>query len=142
MCCLAHLTNIYLLCLVQLILQAETYVPGLDQQSTLDFTFMDQLLKAGKNGNYQAGEPVGYIYYPIFEEIDQDDTEPVGLVMATVYWKSFFQGILADNIRGVICVVENSAGQKFTYKVSGRDAFLLGMDDLHEPEFDQYKVRT
>ena len=47
----------------------------------------DELLSAGKNGNYLEGEPVGFIYYPIFEGLDGNETEPVGVTMATVYWK-------------------------------------------------------
>jgi len=120
--------------------KAMTFVPGLDIQSTRDFSFMDQLLTSGKTGNYTAGEPVGFIYYPIFETVDEKTSDAVGVVMATVYWKSFFEGILSENMRGIVCVVENSKGQKFTYKVSGRNAEFLGMEDLHDQSFDKYKV--
>ena len=69
--------------------KAFTYVPGLDFQSTRDFSFMNELLYAGENGSYESGEPIGYMYYPIFENVDYDLEKdvPVGLVMATVYWK-------------------------------------------------------
>jgi type II secretory pathway pseudopilin PulG len=67
--------------------KASTYVPGLDFQSTLDFNFMNELLYSGGNGKYKAGEPIGYIYYPIFQDVDDETTDPVGVVMATVYWK-------------------------------------------------------
>jgi hypothetical protein len=36
--------------------------------------------------------------------------------------------------------VENTAGQQFTYKVSGRNATFLGMEDLHDSSYDKYQV--
>ena len=108
--------------------QTITFVPGLDLQSTKDFTFTNELLQAGGRGRYDAGEPLSYISYPIFDHFGENK-EVAGVLVATVYWKSYFQGILADDVEGIICVVTNSDGQSFRYKLNGRNADFLGMDD-------------
>lgn len=121
--------------------EAWTFEPGLDFQSTRDFTFTSELLEAGGNDYYEPGEPLGYIYYPVFEHFGAG-AKTVSILSATVYWKTYFQGILTDNVKGVICVVKNSVGQAFTYKIDGKQATFLGMDDLHEPVYDDMVVEA
>ena len=76
----------------------QSFNPGLDFQSTRDFTFLSDLLEAGGNlEGYTPGEPIGYIYYPIFRNFESDsdagdDDDVVAILMMTVYWKDYFQG--------------------------------------------------
>lgn len=56
----------------------------------------------------------------------------MAILTATLYWKTYFQNILPDSVNGVICVVESSLGQTFTYRIDGKDATFLGMEDLHD----------
>jgi len=122
-----------------------TFVPGLDYQSTRDYAFFDQLLRAGASGqSYNPGEPLSYIFYPILQDFD-DGNDPhnpkvVAILSATVNWKSYFQDILPDSAQGIVCVVRNSAGQAFTYQVNGRAAEFLGMQDMHDPQFNHMKL--
>lgn len=118
------------------------FEPGLDFQSTQDFNFMDELLSAGGSGTYEPGEPIGYLHYPVFDTFDHDTKKTVAIVTATVYWRSYFQGILPDNVEGIHCVVENSLGQVFTYQVDGPEAFFLGMADFHDNKFDKYVIQA
>ena len=71
--------------------RTQSFNPGLDFQSTRDFTFTNDLLTAGGNQDgYTPGEPIGYIYYPVFE--DFHNKKVVSILMMTVYWKSYFRG--------------------------------------------------
>ena len=121
-----------------IIAKTESYLPGLDFQSTRDFTFLQQLLAAGGYGQYEPGEPIGFIHYPVFRSVETND-EIVAVITATVYWKTYFQDILPDSAKGVICVVENDV-QTFTYKIDGGQAIFLGMEDLHDPVYDDYEI--
>ena len=72
--------------------RTQSFNPGLDFQSTRDFTFTNDLLTAGGNRDgYTPGEPIGYIYYPVFE--DFHNKKVVSILMMTVYWKSYFRGM-------------------------------------------------
>lgn len=117
-----------------------TFEPGLDFQSTRDFDFTSELLAAGGNGGYEAGEPIGYIHYPVFDEHEGDDRQTVAVLSATVSWKTYFVDLLPENVIGVHAVVENSHGQAFTYEINGEDAVFMGLEDLHDKAYDAYAL--
>eukprot|EP00522_Entomoneis_paludosa_P005525 CAMPEP_0172451200 /NCGR_PEP_ID=MMETSP1065-20121228/9326_1 /TAXON_ID=265537 /ORGANISM="Amphiprora paludosa, Strain CCMP125" /LENGTH=1301 /DNA_ID=CAMNT_0013203121 /DNA_START=227 /DNA_END=4132 /DNA_ORIENTATION=+ len=119
----------------------ETFVPGLDFQSLKDFTFMEQLLQAGGYGQYEPGEPIGYIHYPVFESLEVDDKKVVAIITVVVYWKTYFENILSEETNGIVCVVENDK-QVFTYLISGGNAEFQGMQDLHDSSYDKYKIEA
>eukprot|EP00977_Amphora_coffeiformis_P010557 scaffold2482_cov166-Amphora_coffeaeformis.AAC.23 len=114
------------------------FQPGLDFQSTRDFNFMDELLSAGGSGDYKPGEPIAYLHYPVFDTFEDETKKTVAIASATVYWRSFFQHILPENVEGFYCVVTSSLGQVFTYRIDGQEAIFLGMEDLHETKYDKY----
>ena len=126
--------------------KAQTFEEGLDFQSLKDFRFTQELLSAGGYGQYQPGEPIGYIHYPVFETLDRPSAEhgdvddpPVAIITATVYWKSYFQGILPENTNGIVCVVENDQ-QAFTYLINGGDAIFVGMEDMHDEQYESLVI--
>lgn len=95
--------------------QAVTYQPGLDIQSTRDFKFTQQLLQAGGGADYEAGEPLSYIDYPVFDNWSSNK-KAVAVLSATIFWKSYFTGVLPEGVK-VLAVIENNKGQSFTYQV-------------------------
>ena len=116
------------------------FATGLDFQSTRDNEYTQELFEAGGNEDYIPGEPIGYIHYPVFDTFDKVKRQTVAVLTATVYWRSYFQNILPDSVRGVLCVVENSLGQSFTYQINGKEAVFLGMEDLHDKRYDDKEI--
>ena len=124
------------------------FEPGIDLQSTQDFEFTDQLLRAGGfTGDYNS-EPLSYIHYPIFNRFEADhhheddhhedsesEAETAGILSATVYWTSYFADILPEGVEGIVCVIENPV-QSFTYEINGHSAVFKGMQDLHDTQYD------
>ena len=122
--------------------KTESFVPGLDFQSTKDFDFLQQLLEAGGYGQYQPGEPISFIHYPVFDQPEGADgasRKVVAILTATVYWRTYFENILSSSAKGVICVVENDK-QVFTYRIDGGAATFVGLEDMHEVGYDEYRV--
>lgn len=117
--------------------QTWTFEPGLDVQSTKDFEFTSELLEVG--GNKYESDPLLFMYYPVFEHFGAN-APTVAIISSTVYWGTYFEDILPENANGVVCVVENSFGQAFTYQINGKEATFLGMSDLHDPEFDGMEI--
>jgi len=54
----------------------------------------------------------------------------------------YLSGILSSETVGVICVVENTLGQAFTYRIDGKDATFLGLEDLHDPRYDKKELKV
>jgi hypothetical protein len=96
------------------------------------------LLKA-QNRVSPENEPYANIYFPIFEYMDRNSL-PVAILSTTVFWKNYFVNILPEGVEGVVCVVENSKGQTFTYQIDGPTATYLGFADLHEAKYDFMKM--
>jgi Adenylate and Guanylate cyclase catalytic domain len=84
-------------------------------------------------------EPYVNIYYPIFEYMDRNSL-PVAILSTTVFWKNYFVNVLPEGVKGVVCVVENSKGQTFTYRIDGPNATYLGFEDMHETKYDYMQL--
>lgn len=81
-------------------------------------------------------DPISAFYYPVFGDLSPNRSI-VGLLAAEVSWTHFFEKSLPSSAHGVICVVENSCSQKFTYRIDGHEATFLGVGDLHDRSFDK-----
>ena len=103
---------------------------------------MNLFLNRWQNGTfeYEAG-PVSDIYIPIFDKFGPD--RKLGQVMAAyIYWQSYFTNVLAQGQNGIVCVLENTCGQSFTYELHGPRAHYIGQGDLHEKKYDGLVVET
>lgn len=81
-------------------------------------------------------EPISSIYYPIFDNY-ASDRKLVGILASELGWKYFFEGALPNMAQGVVCVIENSCQQAFTYRVYGTEAIYMGPGDLHDTSYDE-----
>ena len=89
----------------------------------------------------EMAAPASTLWYPIFDEFDGNRTA-VAVLGLTMRWDSFFLYNLPPNPNGIMCVLSNSCGQTFTYKLEGRSAIFLGFEDLHDSQYDKYLVTT
>lgn len=80
-------------------------------------------------------DPLSCLIFPVFDSFRQDQ-QTVGALFTTLYWRLLFDNILPESIEGIVCVLENSAGQAATYRVNGPVTEFIGLDDLHDKEFD------
>jgi len=72
--------------------------------------------------------------YPVFVGFGKD-RKLSGALYRTIYWRFLMMGILPDNIRGVVCVVENSDGMVRTFQINSGDAVHLGEGDSHDHQY-------
>ena len=61
---------------------------------------------------------------------------------AYVYWQSYFTNVLPHGQNGVVCILENSCGQSFTYVLHGPQVTYVGQGDMHESKYDGLVVET
>jgi hypothetical protein len=60
------------------------------------------------------------------------------LLSAAIQWDLYFMTVLHEGADGIVCVIENSCGDAFTYVINGPEADFLGNGDLHESEYSSY----
>jgi hypothetical protein len=82
------------------------------------------------------GDPTSSIGYPVFDSFDHKTRSVVGVIASNLYWRLYFEDVLPPNARGILCVLENTHNQTFTYRVDGSDTTYLGFGDFHDSKYD------
>jgi len=79
--------------------------------------------------------------YPITDSITPTKAsgDVTGLLITMASWTDLFSSILPSKVRGVVCVVENTCGQRASFRIDGRKATFLGLHDHHDPKYSQYR---
>jgi Adenylate and Guanylate cyclase catalytic domain len=80
------------------------------------------------------------VLQPVFETINDPTSRPRALLIASIAWDRYLIDLLPQGTSGIMCVLKNSCGQSFTYKLDGNEAFYLGPGDLHDPNYDHTEV--
>jgi len=91
-------------------------------------------------------EPISDYLYPIIDSsLDQlnlhegsnkNESNVVGILSASVYWRDALKDILPKGSKGLHVVFENECNPTFTYEVNGADVKFLGAGDLHQTKYD------
>lgn len=93
-----------------------------------------------------SSEPFADMYYPVIDTMNDvvfeptSETESLGVVGFSFFWRHIIENILPPNSRGLILVFANTCGgQFFTYQIDGKEPMYLGVGDLHENK-DSYEA--
>lgn len=102
----------------------------------------DDFLAAGQfrhDTQTYLGDPSASLIVPVFNNFSSNRTLE-GIIMAAQYWRMNFINILPETAKGVICVLENTQNQTFSYRIDGKDVTFLGPGDRHDPKYDHMVV--
>ena len=105
---------------------------------TSDSGAFDIMLQSGQYRHSQEryrADPMSPMIYPVFDRFTQGK-KVVGVLFTAMYWRFLTNDILPENLYGIVCVMENSLGQKHTYEIRGQTTEYLGDEDLHDSKFD------
>jgi hypothetical protein len=86
------------------------------------------------------GDPTSSLGYPVFDSFDRETRSVVGVIATTLYWRQYFEDVLPANARGILCVIENTHNQTFTYRVDGSNTTYLGFGDFHDSKYDHLAI--
>jgi hypothetical protein len=106
--------------------------------------FVNNLLQR-QSDSYTSGDPFGYMFYPVFDQIPGSNSTALStaaILSATFYWKSYFESFLPDGDDGIICVVNNTVGEVFTFQINGGNVSFLGYEDLHDTSYDYLAISS
>jgi class 3 adenylate cyclase len=85
--------------------------------------------------NEYLGDPTSSFAYPVFDSFDVVNRKVVGVLGTMLYWRLYFQDVLPPGNRGIICVLENTKNQTFTYQIDDKVTYL-GIGDQHDSKYD------
>jgi hypothetical protein len=84
--------------------------------------------------------PHSFIIHPVPKIPGDVNSEIVAYVLGGFAWDFALRFLLPDGVDGIIAEIENNWGQKFSYRISGHDAFFIGDGAKHETKYDHMKV--
>lgn len=85
--------------------------------------------------------PHATMVVPIFDKFTrEDDADIVGIIAAVVAFDRYLGNLLPDGISGIYVVLKNSCGQTYSYVLNGPKARFLGDGDLHEKDYEPFRV--
>lgn len=90
---------------------------------------------------YYQGDPISKVYFPIHNHFGENRTT-VAIMLAWIHWQAYFRDILPPTLKGVILVLDDSCGGKYTYVVDGAEVTPLGVGDLHDTMFDARAINA
>jgi hypothetical protein len=101
-----------------------------------------------KTVGFANDHPHTQLIYPVFQSKDpshhsgSDINSPiVAMIVNVLPWDNYLDRLLPEGVNGVYCVLHNSAGQSFTYRIHGPRASYLGPGDWHETKYDNMEYR-
>eukprot|EP00339_Tiarina_fusa_P009010 CAMPEP_0117058878 /NCGR_PEP_ID=MMETSP0472-20121206/40893_1 /TAXON_ID=693140 ORGANISM="Tiarina fusus, Strain LIS" /NCGR_SAMPLE_ID=MMETSP0472 /ASSEMBLY_ACC=CAM_ASM_000603 /LENGTH=805 /DNA_ID=CAMNT_0004776357 /DNA_START=1 /DNA_END=2418 /DNA_ORIENTATION=+ len=103
-----------------------------------DAAVFDLLIQSGQyrhQTEHYEGDPLSSLIYPVFDNFGRNKAV-VGVFFSTLYWRFLLSDILPEGIVGMVCVLENSFGQLYSYVINGDEAVFLGQGDLHDGLYD------
>ncbi|CAB9514142.1 Receptor-type guanylate cyclase gcy [Seminavis robusta] len=83
--------------------------------------------------------PHGQYLHPVHRQVANPDSDVVAILELIVGFDVSMRNLLPDTVKGLVAVLSNTCGQIYTYEISGRDAFYVGPEDLHDTQFDVYR---
>jgi hypothetical protein len=85
------------------------------------------------NGEFH---PESILVQPVFDEFDEEIRSVVGVVVAVIPWDVYFENLLHDGADGLVCVMRDTCGDVFSYRIDGPHAAFLGKGDHHDSKYD------
>ena len=89
---------------------------------------------------FDASEPLSVLVEPIFSSFEETSSI-VGYVQSLFEWKFFFSNLASDGI-DVVCVVENTCGDIFTFTIDHNTSSYSLNEDAHAGKFNDLSAST
>ena len=106
----------------------------------------DPSLLLGEEAVFQTDDgtfhPESVLVQPVWDTFDETTRKAVAAAVAVIPWDTFFEGLLHEGADGLICVIKDTCGDAFTYRIDGPHATFLGFGDKHESKFDGMEFET
>ena len=86
--------------------------------------------------------PHSVLMAPVYDNFNVTTRKLAGIIHGILPWDRYLTELLPVGTDGIICVLQNSCGQVFTFEINGPYANFLGEGDLHDPQYDDMAVEV
>lgn len=98
----------------------------LDAPPLSDTSKFASLLSIAEEREVQyQGDPMTYVYLPIFDNFTQD-RKAIAIMLGLFNWATYFKDVLPPNVEGIDVVLHNPCYESYTYRVSDDAVIPLG----------------
>ncbi|KAL7568291.1 hypothetical protein ACA910_022628 [Epithemia clementina (nom. ined.)] len=88
-----------------------------------------------------VAHPRTTLHIPVLEQLNDASSRMVGILSLTLSWNRYALHLLPDGMAdGIMCVLKNTCGQAYTYKLDGNSTQFVGQGDFHDPNYDDTEV--
>lgn len=74
--------------------------------------------------------PHSVLMAPVYDSFDTSKRSLSGIIHGILPWDSYLAELLPPSVNGIYCVLKNSCGQTFTFRIDGPHALYIGEGDL------------
>jgi hypothetical protein len=106
----------------------------------LSFSKYEHKALHSQTNDSEISFPHSFMNHPIHSIPGDPNSEIVANVIGGLAWDFALRFLLPIGVDGIIAEIENNCGQKFSYHISGSDAFFLGEGSKHETKYNRMKV--
>lgn len=89
---------------------------------------------------FDDSEPLSVFVEPIFSTFEET-SKIVGYVQSLFEWKFFFSKLTSDGL-DVVCVIENTCGDLFTFTINHNSSYYNLSEDVHSKKFNDVSATT
>jgi class 3 adenylate cyclase len=89
-----------------------------------------------KNSTDFYTHPHSAVLAPIFSELHDNSSAIVGILVAVLPWDRYLVNLLPESASSVTCILKNTCGQAFTYRLDGNSSIYMGEGDFHDSAYD------
>lgn len=101
---------------------------AIDEMITYDIPTLTSTLTSNITDDTHYNDPSSILFVPVY-----NGTAIAGSVHLRFSWQIIFSNILPANIKGIVCVLQDSIGNVNTFYIDGASVRYLGDGDLHDP---------
>lgn len=89
---------------------------------------------------FDDSEPLSVFVEPIFSTFEET-SKIVGYVQSLFEWKFFFSKLSSDGL-DIVCVLENTCGDLFTFTINHNSSYYNRSEDVHSKKFNDVSITT
>ncbi|CAB9510360.1 Receptor-type guanylate cyclase gcy [Seminavis robusta] len=107
------------------------------QHTAISAIYSDYDLDTFKNqqffdpSDFNSTIPRSVIVMPVYNSFLLEQRSIVGVVHGVLPWDRFLTGILPEGVNGIIAVIRNTCGDRYSFLLNGPDVVFLGPGDVN-----------
>ncbi|CAB9521849.1 Receptor-type guanylate cyclase gcy [Seminavis robusta] len=96
----------------------------------------------GFHSDENADNPHCFAFHPVFQYAGDLNSKVVAMISTATAFDASMRNLLPSNVKGMLCVIQNTCNQTFSYMIEGKEAYYQGFEDNHDPSYDDMALQV